>query len=36
MAGLPLTPYNVIPGGLNGVEEGLSNLKAAVKYVYRI
>lgn len=33
-------PYKVIPGGLNGVEEGLSNLKAgkasAVKYVYRI
>jgi len=33
-------PYKIIPGGLNGVEEGLSNLKAgkasAVKYVYRI
>lgn len=33
-------PYKVIPGGLNGVEEGLSNLKAGkastVKYVHRI
>jgi NADPH:quinone reductase len=33
-------PYQVIPGGLNGVEEGLTNLKAgkasAVNYVYKI
>ncbi|ETI24379.1 hypothetical protein G647_03748 [Cladophialophora carrionii CBS 160.54] len=33
-------PYEVIPGGLNGVQTGLRNLKAgkasAVKYVYRI
>ncbi|KAJ3178107.1 hypothetical protein HDU85_005631 [Gaertneriomyces sp. JEL0708] len=33
-------PYEVIPGGLNGVEEGLKRLKSgkasAVKYVYRI
>ena len=33
-------PYEVIPGGLNGVEIGLKNLKegkaSAVKYVYRI
>lgn len=33
-------PHEVVPGGLNGVETGLSNLKAgkasAVKYVYRI
>ena len=33
-------PYEVVPGGLNGVEKGLSDLKAgkasAVKYVYRI
>jgi len=33
-------PYTVIPGGLDGVQEGLANLKAgkasATKYVYRI
>lgn len=33
-------PYEVIPGGLNGIGEGLSNLMngkaSAVKYVYRI
>lgn len=33
-------PYEVIPGGLNGVQTGLENLKdgkaSAVKYVYRI
>lgn len=33
-------PYEVVPGGLNGVEEALSNLKAgkasAIKYVFRI
>lgn len=33
-------PYQVIPGGLKRVEEGLTNLKAgkasAVKYVYKI
>jgi NADPH:quinone reductase-like Zn-dependent oxidoreductase len=33
-------PYEVIPGGLNGVRTGLQNLKdgkaSAVKYVYRI
>ncbi|KIW68347.1 hypothetical protein PV04_04300 [Phialophora macrospora] len=33
-------PYEVIPGGLNGVQTGLQNLKdgkaSAVKYVYRI
>lgn len=33
-------PYEVIPGGLNGVERGLLNLKegkaSAVKYIYKI
>jgi NADPH:quinone reductase len=33
-------PHEVIPGGLNGVEKGLSNLKggvnSAVKYVFKI
>jgi NADPH2:quinone reductase len=33
-------PYEVIPGGLNGVEKGLSNLKngvnSATKYVFKI
>jgi NADPH2:quinone reductase len=33
-------PYEVIPGGLNGVEKGLSNLKSGVnsatKYVFKI
>jgi hypothetical protein len=33
-------PHEVIPGGLNGVEQGLSNLKgginSAVKYVFKI
>ena len=33
-------PYEVIPGGLGGVEEGLSNLKnglnSATKYVFKI
>lgn len=33
-------PYEVVPGGLNGVQTGLQNLKdgkaSAVKYVYRI
>jgi NADPH:quinone reductase len=33
-------PYEVVPGGLNGIGEGLSNLMngkvSAVKYVYRI
>jgi len=33
-------PYEVIPGGLNGVEQGLANLKAgkasAVKYIFKI
>ena len=33
-------PYEIIPGGLNGVEEGLTRLKAgkasAVKYVYKL
>jgi len=33
-------PPQVVPGGLNGVEEGLKNLKegkaSAVKYVFRI
>jgi threonine dehydrogenase-like Zn-dependent dehydrogenase len=33
-------PYEVIPGGLNGVEEGLIRLKAgkasAIKYVYKL
>lgn len=33
-------PYEVVPGGLSGVEKGLSNLKAGVnsatKYVFKI
>ena len=33
-------PYEVVPGGLGGVEQGLVNLKegkaSAVKYVFRI
>lgn len=33
-------PFEVIPGGLNGIQKGLEKLKAghasAVKYVYRI
>jgi NADPH:quinone reductase len=33
-------PHEVVPGGLNGVEEGLSNLKegvnSATKYVFKI
>jgi NADPH:quinone reductase len=33
-------PYEVVPGGLNGVEKGLSNLKngvnSATKYVFKI
>jgi hypothetical protein len=33
-------PYEVVPGGLNGVEKGLSNLKAgansATKYIFKI
>lgn len=33
-------PYEVVPGGLNGVETGLANLKAgkasAIKYIYKI
>lgn len=33
-------PYEVVPGGLNGVQKGLENLRdgkaSAVKYVYRI
>ena len=33
-------PYEVVPGGLNGVQKGLENLRdgkaSAIKYVYRI
>ena len=33
-------PYEVVPGGLNGVEQGLANLKSgtnsATKYVFKI